>query len=115
MAAVTAALTFLAAALVSFAGGWLVRRIGDPRRSRRAASSRPVASHADADLRRRRHAAGPLPRLLFGGGVATPAAPVLATVAALFAIGWYDDLAADVGAGEDGQLAGGRGVLRARR
>jgi UDP-GlcNAc:undecaprenyl-phosphate GlcNAc-1-phosphate transferase len=93
MVAVTAALTFLAAALVSFAGGWLVRRtairagaVVPPRPDRWHRTPTPTFGGVAI-------AAGTAAAAALGGGVATPAAPVLATVTALFAIGWYDDVA----------------------
>jgi UDP-GlcNAc:undecaprenyl-phosphate/decaprenyl-phosphate GlcNAc-1-phosphate transferase len=93
MVAATAVLTFLAAALVSFVGGWLVRRtairigaVVPPRPDRWHRTPTPTFGGIAI-------ATGIAAAAALGGGIAPPAAPVLATVTALFAIGWYDDIA----------------------
>jgi UDP-GlcNAc:undecaprenyl-phosphate GlcNAc-1-phosphate transferase len=93
MGALTAILTFLAGAIVSFAGGLLVRRtairvgaVVPPRPDRWHRTPTPTFGGIAI-------MAGLIAGAGAGGALAPAAGPVMAAVAALFVIGWYDDVA----------------------
>jgi UDP-GlcNAc:undecaprenyl-phosphate GlcNAc-1-phosphate transferase len=93
MGAATAVLTFLAGALVSVAGGALVRRTAI--RAGAVVPTRPDRWHRTPTPTFGGVAimAGLIAGAALGGGLTFAAAPILAAVAALFVIGWYDDVA----------------------
>jgi UDP-GlcNAc:undecaprenyl-phosphate GlcNAc-1-phosphate transferase len=93
MVALTAVLTLLAGAVVSFAAGGLVRRAAI--RSGAVVSPRPDRWHRTPTPTFGGVAivAGVLAGAAVAGALTPEAAPVLAAVAALFVIGWYDDVA----------------------
>lgn len=93
MGALTAGLTFLIAAITSFAVGGVVRRtairlgaVVPPRPDRW--HRHPTPTFGGIGI-----IAGIAVGAAAGGGMTTAAAPILAAVAALFVIGYYDDLA----------------------
>lgn len=93
MGALTAVLTFLAGAGVCFAAGWLVRRTAI--RLGAVVPTRPDRWHRTPTPTFGGIAviAGVMAGAAAGGALAPASAPVLAAVAALFVIGWYDDVA----------------------
>jgi UDP-GlcNAc:undecaprenyl-phosphate GlcNAc-1-phosphate transferase len=93
MGAVTAALTFLAGALVSFAAGGVVRQMAiragavvPPRPDRW--HRRPTPTFGGVAI-----FTGLIAGAAIGGALEPRSVPILAAVAALFVIGWYDDIA----------------------
>lgn len=93
MGAQTAILTFLAGAIVSFAGGGLVRRaamnmgaVVPPRPDRWHRTPTPTFGGIAI-------IAGVFAGAAVAGAITPSAAPVLAAAVALFIIGWYDDVA----------------------
>src|SRR3990170_756833 len=93
MVALTAVLTLLAGAVVSFAAGGLVRRaairagaVVPPRPDRWHRTPTPTFGGVAI-------IAGLLAGAAVSGGFTFAAAPILAAVLALFVIGWYDDVA----------------------